>query len=379
MFSSGAIHLWKGVEENHGLVHLDVSHNGISCKLRDSALSPAGALAQAIQQNRSLRHLDISYCKLSVDDCREIGTALTANSTIMGIHAEGNDCIVDSCGFVVPMVGNKCAPNRHAWDDTRQEQTVMSERALTGRLTSAHLETSSFEHTHFGAPSSRCFSCWICSRWRKHVFVWNVAAEAVVEVEAEVEAKVEGKSGASFAETRSSDARSKDNCANAPGQVIVHLSIDRYPYMPTALLKQKDGVSYAVTRMIPTNVNVYYFFTVDGVPRVANSEGHLVVQRRRIKRTNVVGMPMTFLQPQLPVTEYNQIETYSDPETLEMFNASRRATNDWLGTCKGIINVKPRSQTSQTQTLWAGDECNEGPEFWSAQFLPPRIRPPQAQ
>ena len=47
-------------------------------------------------------HLDISYNYFSKNECEVIAELLSSNHTILGLHAIGNDCIIDSKGFMIP-------------------------------------------------------------------------------------------------------------------------------------------------------------------------------------------------------------------------------------------------------------------------------------
>lgn len=47
-----------------------------------------------------LRHLDLSYNSMDKNECETFAKAIHENHTLWGLHMIGNDCIVDSMGFV---------------------------------------------------------------------------------------------------------------------------------------------------------------------------------------------------------------------------------------------------------------------------------------
>ena len=47
-----------------------------------------------------LTHLDLSYNSLDEAECKVFGDLLKENHTLWGIHMMGNDCTVDSMGFI---------------------------------------------------------------------------------------------------------------------------------------------------------------------------------------------------------------------------------------------------------------------------------------
>ena len=50
--------------------------------------------------NGILRHVDISYNSMNELDCEKFGETIKENHTLWGLHMMGNDCIVDSMGYV---------------------------------------------------------------------------------------------------------------------------------------------------------------------------------------------------------------------------------------------------------------------------------------
>lgn len=54
-------------------------------------------------------HVDISHNKFVKSDIEIISKGMKKNHTIMGIHLDGNECNVDSLGFVHADRGNSTA------------------------------------------------------------------------------------------------------------------------------------------------------------------------------------------------------------------------------------------------------------------------------
>jgi hypothetical protein len=49
-----------------------------------------------------LRHLDISYNCMDQHECEIFAEEIHENHTLWGLHMLGNECLVDSMGFVRP-------------------------------------------------------------------------------------------------------------------------------------------------------------------------------------------------------------------------------------------------------------------------------------
>ena len=69
-------------------------------KRMDLDMRYAEAWAKAFKVNRRLIHLDISFDAFDSKEIEVISTGLNENHTLLGIHAEGNDCTVTSLGFL---------------------------------------------------------------------------------------------------------------------------------------------------------------------------------------------------------------------------------------------------------------------------------------
>ena len=53
--------------------------------------------------NQFLQHVDLSNNYLTRTECDVIGEGLKDNHLIYGLHMQGNDCIVDSKGYLVSL------------------------------------------------------------------------------------------------------------------------------------------------------------------------------------------------------------------------------------------------------------------------------------
>lgn len=69
-------------------------------KRLDLDMSFAEAWAKAFKANRRLVHLDISFNAFDSKEIEVISTGLKENHTLLGIHVDGNDCTVNSLGFL---------------------------------------------------------------------------------------------------------------------------------------------------------------------------------------------------------------------------------------------------------------------------------------
>jgi hypothetical protein len=100
------------------------------------AQTPAMLLSASLSCNQTIEHLNISHCQLTSSDCNIIGAGLRANTTLLGIHVDGNEGYVNSEGFV-------------------QGRDVCSH---TGR---------------------KCSFCWICEDWNEILIEWRRSASTV--------------------------------------------------------------------------------------------------------------------------------------------------------------------------------------------------------
>ena len=92
----GGIVLAEAIREAQRIVFFDGSFNLFGFKHNgDFGRKMGEACNKGI-----LRHLDISYNSLDKNECKAFGDAIHDNHTLWGLHMMGNDCFVDSGGFV---------------------------------------------------------------------------------------------------------------------------------------------------------------------------------------------------------------------------------------------------------------------------------------
>lgn len=58
--------------------------------------------SQTIRKNNVLLHLDLSFNNFKRNDIVHLNEGLRRNHSIMGLHFNGNEAVVDELGFVKP-------------------------------------------------------------------------------------------------------------------------------------------------------------------------------------------------------------------------------------------------------------------------------------
>lgn len=56
-------------------------------------------MAEAVNKGL-LKHLDISYNSMDKEECKKFGELIHDNHSLWGLHIMGNECLMDSMGFV---------------------------------------------------------------------------------------------------------------------------------------------------------------------------------------------------------------------------------------------------------------------------------------
>ena len=134
----GAKSLAHSLNENTSLRVLDLSWNAIISPLSDNSIASFG---KAIRKNSNIFHLDISNNNFEAADTKVVIDALAANTSIIGIHMDGNGAVMDNRGFLQPIVTSSRTRNTHIY------KRMLAER-------SRNLE-----------------NCWICRCWNEVEFV----------------------------------------------------------------------------------------------------------------------------------------------------------------------------------------------------------------
>lgn len=133
----GAGAFFDGLAENAALLQLDLSWNALGA----DAEGVLPALSRFFAENSTLRHLDISYNSLKLPDCKLLAASSLENHSILGVHLAGNECSVDSRGFLRPQCGIQGSPKGF-----RSKRILVNGGNRTGD------------------------NCWLCEQWVEHTF-----------------------------------------------------------------------------------------------------------------------------------------------------------------------------------------------------------------
>ena len=93
--SKGMKSIFEGLSSNRNLKVLDLSWNQIG-------FEAIPAISNFFRKNNTLLHLDISNCNVNLDDSKTLSESIKLNNSILGLHFEGNQGIIDSCGYILP-------------------------------------------------------------------------------------------------------------------------------------------------------------------------------------------------------------------------------------------------------------------------------------
>ena len=88
---------------------LDLSWNGFRGEAQQ-------AFARCLEWTESLTHVDLSHNHLGKEDLKILGEALAGNTTLMGLHVEGQEAHCDSVGFLVDDANQRRASAHEAID-----------------------------------------------------------------------------------------------------------------------------------------------------------------------------------------------------------------------------------------------------------------------
>ena len=140
----GAINFFEGLYENDNLQELDISWNAIG---KNNDLEVAQTISKALKSHKNLQHLDMSFNYLVKSECLAVAEGLKENKTLLGIHMLGNECTVDSKGFVIEVCG---AP----------------------RVEQGHFFRRIIEKPNYKCKSE-IVNCWVCENWVEMNFKWT--------------------------------------------------------------------------------------------------------------------------------------------------------------------------------------------------------------
>lgn len=139
----GAIEIFDGLYQNDTLVQLDLSWNALG---RNESLDVAQAISKGLKVNTVLRHLDLSYNYFNENECKTIAEGLTENHDLFGIHMLGNDCIINSNGFVIPTT-------------------------YSGKIEQGHFFHRILDSKKSSTTKGFTMNCWVCEKWTEMSFV----------------------------------------------------------------------------------------------------------------------------------------------------------------------------------------------------------------
>jgi hypothetical protein len=209
---SEAVLLFAGLEKNDSLLALDLSWNSFG-----SDSSVIDSLCSFLRSETQLRHLDISHNRISYESSVAISKACLKNRSILGIHIEGNNCEINSLGFIKPT----------------REIAVPTALVKSARI----LRTPR-------RINDTC--CWICNKYLDFVVKWDPG-------------QVEWEKGLKKLYRKAKERRKEP--------VFLHLEIDEFE--PFLMEKRKDGV-IECKRAVPQGKAIRFFFSYRGNAQISN-------------------------------------------------------------------------------------------------------------
>ena len=151
--SRGGFQLFDGMKHNRYLQMLDVSWNALG-----KDIATATCVAEALDKHQYLVHLDMSYNSFTFEECQVIDGGLKTNHSLLGLHMDGNECYVDSKGFIVPM------------HFPRLEAGHVSHRIIASSSKTKR-------------PKPKAGNCWVCGEWVEVSFEWKAGQSGEEEDE----------------------------------------------------------------------------------------------------------------------------------------------------------------------------------------------------
>lgn len=150
--AEGLLLILEGISENTTLLELDISWNAIG---NNKDLRMYENISQNLSRQKYLLHLDLSHNYISHQESEVLANGLVLNHTLTGLHIAGNECSLDSKGFIVS-----------------SSQTQLDQGHFFKRI------IGSPQYIH-----STRLNCWICEHWKEVTFYWRpaVSGKAVSE------------------------------------------------------------------------------------------------------------------------------------------------------------------------------------------------------
>ena len=101
-FGSGAIK--RAIVEDNLKMEEDVQAEQRHALTKIECATSAWKWRKTLMKNFTLLHLDISFNGFSDHDMIALGDGLRENHSLLGCHVEGNNCKLDTLGFIVPII-----------------------------------------------------------------------------------------------------------------------------------------------------------------------------------------------------------------------------------------------------------------------------------
>eukprot|EP00357_Protocruzia_adherens_P001184 CAMPEP_0115016550 /NCGR_PEP_ID=MMETSP0216-20121206/27513_1 /TAXON_ID=223996 /ORGANISM="Protocruzia adherens, Strain Boccale" /LENGTH=922 /DNA_ID=CAMNT_0002387047 /DNA_START=323 /DNA_END=3091 /DNA_ORIENTATION=+ len=158
--SQGAIEIFDGMMSNESLRMFDISFNAIA------SMKAAEKIAAVLSYNTRLLHADLSHNQLNSDHCNLISTRITDNHTLLGLHMDGNDCVLDPHGFMIP----SSFENTSTTDSIRRLGMVHISPRILGERRELSPTADDLRRKN---DLVRETPCWICEGWNEVEFVWS--------------------------------------------------------------------------------------------------------------------------------------------------------------------------------------------------------------
>lgn len=202
----GGIALADAIKESQKVVFFEASFNAFGFK-RDGEF---GKRMGEACNNKILRHLDISYNSMDAKDCEAFAEQIHENHSLWGLHMMGNDCLVDSMGFV--KAGHR---------NMKESRDILYSPIQDGLSFLMKSPTNKF------SKIMSYQNCWVCEGWSERKFEWKM-----------------GISGSILKEP-----------------VYIHFDFDTYT--PWLLEKDPEDEIYFIYKMVPPGKS-HYFYSFGG-------------------------------------------------------------------------------------------------------------------
>ncbi|CAE8605277.1 unnamed protein product, partial [Polarella glacialis] len=125
-------------------------------------------LARLFVESKTLRHLDLSKCELSASQCQVLADGLKSNTSVLGLHIDGNEAHMDARGFLIPDAGKTATGGMtSAGEDTPGGEASGAVSASSGAAGSQQVDRG----RNLAMDAGGC--CWMCDRWRETRLVYT--------------------------------------------------------------------------------------------------------------------------------------------------------------------------------------------------------------